>query len=131
MKKELLKLRSSDRNDLSILELVKQSYKTAKSHGWWDGKKHNIPEKIALMHSELSEALEEYRGGHPLDKIYYNINSAHPDKPEGFCVELADELIRISDFIGKHKLEQVLIDALYLKLEYNTTRPHRHGDKKC
>ena len=35
--------------------------KNAREHGWWDGEERTFGELIALAHSELSEALEEYR----------------------------------------------------------------------
>jgi len=57
--------------------------------GWWEGER-NEGELIALMHSELSEALEAIRKGNPPD-----------DKiPEftGVEAELADVIIRIMDF---------------------------------
>lgn len=100
---------------------------TAVEHGWWD-KERPLEEVIALMHSELSEALEEYRNGKPL--IYYPCNaggvcddeikpnscdsrsynpenpgapcSAKSKKPEGIAIGLADVVIRILDFCG-HK----------------------------
>ena len=45
---------------MQINELINNSYETAKSKGWWDDKNRNIPELLALIHSEVSEALEAY-----------------------------------------------------------------------
>ena len=42
---------------MEIKELIIKSHDIAKSKGWWD-EERSIPELIALMHSELSEALE-------------------------------------------------------------------------
>jgi NTP pyrophosphatase (non-canonical NTP hydrolase) len=74
------------------------------------------------MHSELSEALEEYRNNP--DNEIYTVNG----KPEGIGIELADCVIRIMDFCGQHKIDLAL--CMQVKMEYNKTRSHRHGGKK-
>tara|TARA_X000001036_G_C20315572_1_gene658255 strand:- start:27 stop:350 length:324 start_codon:yes stop_codon:yes gene_type:complete len=107
---------------MDINKLIEKSHDIAISKGWWD-KEREIPELIALIHSELSEALEEYRVSENLD-IRYEKN-----KPEGFVVELADVLIRIFDLSGKYKID--LKKALETKLKYNETREYRHGNKKA
>ena len=48
---------------MNINDAVKQSYENARDHGWHD-KERSIGDLICLMHSELSEALEEHRNGH-------------------------------------------------------------------
>lgn len=40
-----------------INDLVKRAYENSKKHGFWNEEK-NFGEVIALMHSELSEALK-------------------------------------------------------------------------
>ena len=107
---------------MDINKLIEKSHNIAISKGWWD-KEREIPELIALIHSELSEALEEYRVSENLDIRYEN------NKPEGFVVELADVLIRIFDLSGKYKID--LKKALETKLKYNETREYRHGNKKA
>lgn len=81
-----------------------------------------IPEKLALIHSEVSEALEDYRNGF----LKLNIENG---KPVGFPSELADIVIRVYDLAGA--LEIDLDAVLDLKHEYNKTRAYRHGNKKC
>lgn len=84
------------------------------AQGFWDSE--NTGEKIALMHSELSEALEADRK---------DLDSDHIPEFTGVEEELADCMIRIFDFAGHHELR--LAEAFSAKLEYNLTRPYRHG----
>lgn len=130
---------------LDINEFAKEVHQNAKGHGWWD-EERSFGDIIALCHSELSEALEEYRNGKPLlygktDGKCGNCISDICDcedlrdtpeckkyKPEGIAVELADCIIRILDYCGKEGIDIEAI--LKLKHEYNKTRPYKHGGKK-
>jgi NTP pyrophosphatase (non-canonical NTP hydrolase) len=109
---------------MTISDLIRESHAMAVEKGWWE-KDRPFSEGIALMHSELSEALEQWREfGIDADHIMYpNLDG----KPEGIAVELADVLIRIGDWCGKHGIP--LEAALRAKMAYNKTRPHRHGGK--
>jgi len=107
---------------VTISKLIKQSHKTAVEKGWWQ-EERPFGDQIALMHSELSEALEEYRNGHDFKEMYYRDDG----KPEGIPSELADVLIRIADTCGRYDID--LEHALKEKLKFNKTRPHRHGNK--
>lgn len=91
---------------------------TARAKGWWDAERNN-GEAIALMHSELSEALEGLRAGNPLD-----------DKLPEFDVvetELADVVIRIMDLAQARGWR--VAQAVVAKAEFNKTRPVKHGGK--
>lgn len=107
--------------DRAIDILIRESHNTAKEKGWWD-ESRSFGELIALMHSELSEALEVYRkeGDEKVAEIY-------PGYIEGVPIEIADLLIRVFDMCGKYNID--LAKALIIKMEYNKTRPYRHGGK--
>ena len=112
---------------MTIENLIKESLQTAKSKGWWDDPDRNVGELLALIHSEVSEALEVYRvkGKDSIGENWLDERG----KPEGFTVELADVIIRIADLCGEFELD--LEESLTTKLSYNQTRPYRHGDKKA
>lgn len=106
---------------MELRELQKAVHENAVEHGWWE-EPATFGEVISLIHSEASEALEEYRDGHVATEIYYANG-----KPEGVPVELADVVIRIMDYCEYAGIN--LEDAIQEKHEYNKTRSYRHGGK--
>lgn len=104
--------------------------------GWWsnDGDGYDgptfVPEKLALIHSEVSEALEDYREGRFwMEPAYTQALDSVAGKPHGFAVELADVIIRVLDLAGKLGIDMDRV--VREKHEYNATRAHRHGGKAC
>lgn len=112
---------------MKIQDLVREAHQNALQHGWWDDDR-SVGECIALMHSELSEALEEYRNGYSVTDVRFEKDKEGYDKPEGVVIELADVVIRIADFCGRHSLD--LATAISMKMEYNKLRPYKHGGKR-
>lgn len=102
----------------AIRLLCKTVNETAVKSGFWAGD-HNFAEKIALTHSELSEALEGHRNSDPPDQ--------HLPHLRNVVVELADAVIRIFDLCEAHEYD--LGEAILAKMAYNATRPYKHGKK--
>jgi len=111
---------------MNINNLCKLSHNTARLHGFWgafaqDLKTHrnyylhdcNQAEKIALMHSELSEALEALRQTDP------NKNNV--------AEELSDCCIRIFDYCGAYEID--LEKEIIKKMKINAKRPLKHNKK--
>ena len=82
----------------------------AKTPAMW-GEKFAIPSALALIHSEVSEALEAFRGRDLAN----------------FEEEMADVLIRVLDVT--HGMGIDLAGAVLAKLEKNRARGYRHGGK--
>lgn len=123
-----------------IKEFIAAVHENAKNHGWYDEKK-SFGEIIALIHSELSEALEfereknryeyvDYQFHYVLDDFRANeMNGIANKKPDGVLPELADVVIRIFDYVGSIDRIDDFIRALQEKHEYNKTRSYKHGGK--
>ena len=120
--------------------VVAEVHELARKKGWWDGvatprnpvglpmSAAEILSKIALVHSELSEAVEIVRDPDPSLMFWRNFATAD-GKPEGFGVELADAVIRIFDLAGALGID--IAACIAEKHAYNVTREQRHGGKRA
>lgn len=98
--------------------------------GWWEGYLPNptteqVITKLALVITELSEAIEQVRDGQL--EVCSRPDKFGQDKPEGLPVELADAVIRIMDLCGALGID--LEEVIRLKHEFNRGRQHRHGGR--
>lgn len=106
---------------LSVLQ--DEAYRIADEHGFHEADREaTFGEQLALIHSELSEALEAFRVRG--DTVGY----IEDGKPEGVPFELADAVIRIADTC--HQFGISLEGAVVTKMRFNETRPYRHGGKR-
>ena len=88
----------------------------SREHGFWD-EERNDGEVMALIHSEVSEALEALRNNNPTSNRLVEFTSVEE--------ELADVIIRIMDYAWGNQLS--LAQAILAKMEYNEGREFMHG----
>lgn len=115
----------------SISDWVKDCFENSVNHGFHVDFFHNkhvrnlfIVEKLCLIHSEVSECLEDVRDGNMEETTQIAFGRF---KPIGFPSELADIVIRCFDLAGMLQID--LEGAIQRKHEYNKTRPFKHGKK--
>lgn len=120
---------------MSLNELRDRVHALAKAKGWYENRDVSDPNvlgsMLALIHSEVSEALEEVREApaNEFDRIvaYIPIVEHGTGKPCGLPSELADVIIRVLDLCGALGID--IDEAVRVKHAYNETRSHRHGGK--
>jgi NTP pyrophosphatase (non-canonical NTP hydrolase) len=120
-----------------INELSKTIHANYVKKGFYEGEK-NIGEMLALIHSEVSEALEADRKDHHcIGSTIKVVNTWEDDSnfqkaftqsvKDTFEDELADVLIRVLDMAGFLNID--LAEHVDAKLRFNSLRPHKHGKK--
>ena len=125
---------------MTISQMVKIAHDNAVEKGFHD-KRMEVGTMIALVHSELSEALEAHRTGKflPPGMVASLLRYADGDDyamtkgqfevscKSTFEDELADTVIRIADMCG---LLGINLEAhIKAKMRFNAKRPKLHGKK--
>lgn len=136
----------------TVKELAFQVHENAKAKGFWrvyESGDTMVPADplaraglLMLIVSEVAEAMESLRNNEPpiwqwqrpegkIPPVRVTYDSPQWDpkvKPEGTLTEIADVVIRCFDFAQAHgwDLERAIID----KMEFNSTRPTKHGGKE-
>lgn len=126
----------ADRMRMTINEWAQTVHQNSVDHGFWANGKaltvEGVLMKLALIHSEVSEALELAREPGFLPTATWEIGRVlregdAPPKPEGFGIELADAIIRIMDLAASQGID--LEECIRRKHEYNKSRPIGHGKR--
>ena len=123
-----------------INELAHEVYERNKLKGFYDHER-NIGEMLAMIHSEVSEALECDRKNKycQLESMEdWELLACAPDDisfqqyfeetvKDTFEDELADIMIRVMDLAAYKGINlEIHIES---KMRYNKLRPHKHGKK--
>jgi len=115
-------------------ELAKTIHDNNKKKGFYDTQR-SIPELIALIHSEASEALEADREGRFTEVDIKVVLDLEEDFQRGFELrvkntfedEIADTIIRLLDLCGYKGID--IESHILAKVAYNKLRPYKHGKK--
>jgi NTP pyrophosphatase (non-canonical NTP hydrolase) len=118
-------------SDKTIDQMQAEVIDFCRMKGWYD-KPVSFGEAMALLHSEVSEALEAWREWGLED--WTDSQSEEEEqadilpKPEGVGSEFADVFIRLLDDCARFGVD--LAAEYERKMAYNRTRPYRHGKKQ-
>jgi hypothetical protein len=99
--------------------LAAMLHETAREKGFWDGEYSydKVGNKLALVHSEITEVLEAIRKSHGSEKI---------------VEEMADVIIRLLDVYAAMRNEEEILhsldEVLEAKINKNKERPRLHGN---
>jgi NTP pyrophosphatase (non-canonical NTP hydrolase) len=94
-------------------------HETAIEKGFWDGEytHDKVGNKLALVHSEVTEVLEAIRKSHGSEKV---------------VEEMADVIIRLLDIYAAMRNEEFVLhsldEILEKKININKERPKLHGN---
>lgn len=106
--------------DYGLDALSATLHEIARGKGFWDGEYNydKVGNKLALVHSEVTEVLEAIRKDHGSEKI---------------VEEIADIIIRILDLYAAMRNEEMVIhsldEILQNKINKNKERPILHGNR--
>lgn len=94
-------------------------HETAREKGFWDGEytHDKVGNKLALVHSEVTEVLEAIRKDQGSEKV---------------VEEMADVIIRLLDIYAAMRNEETVLhsldEVLQKKMNINKDRPKLHGN---
>ncbi len=121
---------------VSLQEYCEGAYMNALEKGFYE-KPGSVAERLMLMVSEISEALEADRndrhleidcGQILLEKDDVEFKASYETLVKGsFEEEISDLMIRIFDFCGHSEID--LEKHVKMKMRYNSLRPKKHGKK--
>lgn len=96
---------------INLNDLAKDNHQNSIEKGWYEPEP-TVPELLCMIHSEVSEVVDAYRNG----------------RDDEIGEELADIILRTLDLSAHMEID--IHSTVLNKLEYNKTRPYRHGGKK-
>jgi NTP pyrophosphatase (non-canonical NTP hydrolase) len=107
--------------DKGLKAMTQEVLAWAERKGWHPAPERTFGDECALIHSEVSEALEAYR------TRKFDAYTDEGGKPDDVASEFADILIRLLHYSAVHDID---LDSEYeRKMAYNEKRPWKHGGR--